>query len=150
MNKLIMFPLTFMFLLGVYAVIDTVNVTSDDYEHEFTLNYTGEDGEIGIDTYGTKSFDLWKIVTIMAILGAAIIAGILSGLNILGSGFNELSQKFIFDSIFYLGLWAALTLVAEDYLLGSLFQMLIWVFLTFMYIIGMGIQMSSPSSVGGI
>ena len=135
-----------MFLLSVYAVVDTINFGIDDYDDQDNIAYEGDDGEITVDTYGTKSFELWKIVTIMAILAAAIIAGILSGLNILGSGFNELSQKFIFDSIFFLGLWAALTLIAEEYLLGSLFQMLIWVFLTFMYIIGMGLQMSDASS----
>lgn len=148
MNKLVLFPLTFMFLLSVYAIVNFIDVTPEGYEDEDVLGFTGDDGGYDIDTYGTKSFNLWKIATIIGILAAAIIAGILSGFNLLGSGFNELSQKYMFDSIFFLGLWAALTLIAEDYLLGSIFQMLIWVFLTFIYVIGMGLQMSDATSAG--
>lgn len=152
LNKLMFFPMCFMFMLTIYAVADvggtfageSANYTSDD---ELTIDYTtgSESGSVDIPGSGSHEFDIWAASTAMIILVVAMAVGILGGIKILGSGLSEMSQKMIFNGILFLGLWAGLTLVSIDFFFDYTVLTLLWVSLTTVYVLGVGVHMSGTA-----
>jgi hypothetical protein len=118
MNKMLIFPLGIMFLLTLMVSLTTSIHpigSSDDYTNQSGINITGSDkeqGSVQIPRAGSQTFDIWGPTGIMVIMIIAISIGIIGGIHILGSGLSSESQMMIFNAIFFLGLWACLTIVS--------------------------------------
>lgn len=144
-----------MFIITAYAVADvggsfvgeTEDLTSDD---ELTVDFTtgSEAGSVDVPGSEPQEFDIWSASTAMIILIAAIAVGILSGIRILGSGLNELSQGMLFNVILLLGLWAGLSLISVDIFFTYSILTILWVTLTTLYILGVGLHMTDAQSAG--
>jgi len=152
MNKLLIFPIGFMFLLTMYAVVYTGSTYSGDTENYQSQNGTivqGESGSVYIPNAGSKSFDIWDSLagSAMVIIAGALAVGVISGIRILGSGLSEMSQSLVFNAIIFLGIWACLTVFAQDFLFDSIMTKLLWVALTLIYCIGLAIHLNG--SAGG-
>jgi len=150
LNKMMLFPLGFMFLLSVYAVMHTgatFEGTTGNYSSQ-EIEIGGEPGDIYIEEAGSYSFDIWDIGGAYIILAAAISVGILAGVKVLGSGLSTMSQSLIFNGILFIGLWACLSIVASDFFFSGTIFLIIWVCLTSIYTIGMGIHMTNPGVSG--
>lgn len=152
MNKLLMFPMGFMFVLSIVAVI-TTNATflsdpTEDYEHQTGTIIQGDTGNITVPNAGSHTFNMWLATGAMVILVIAISVGIIAGLNILGSGLSPVSQTMIFNATLYGGLWACLSVVSRDYLFTTTILTLLWISITVIYILGIGSEMTGNSSVG--
>lgn len=132
MNKLMIFPMSFMFLLTAFAVISTgIHYTAD-------YSYTTPSGT------STENFDIWSIgIGAGIVLTAALAAAIIMGFNFFGTGFNSTSQVMTFNAILYGGLWAGLSVVSAIFLLSEIVISLLWIILTFLYVIGLGQQMAA-------
>ena len=151
MNKLLIFPLAFMFLLTIFAsVFSSIHPTgsSTDYSNQQGGTFQGESGNVTIPEAESQSFNIWDTTGALVILTVAIAVGIIAGIKILGSGLSEMSQGMIFNGILFLGLWACLTIVSGDYLFSEAIVTVVWVSLTTIYIIGMGIHLTASSSGG--
>ena len=151
MNKLMIMPLAFMFLLTIFAMMYTGNTytdTTEDYSKtgELTINATEDDaGEIEIPGAGEQELNVWDnedMIGAMIIIGIAIAVGIVAGVTVLGSGLKEFSQTLIFNSILFMGLWAVLTVIASAYMFATSIATVFWFSLTTIYMIGLGIHMS--------
>jgi len=146
MNKLLIFPLGFMFILTIFTSLyagGTFTGYSEDYSG------TGEGGSImnqttyvHTPTAGSYHFSIVSASAVLLILSAAIIAGAAVGFHVLGSGLTETSQKYIFNSILFLGLWAILTVVSSMYIFYNTIATALWISLTVMYVIGYGTEMN--------
>jgi hypothetical protein len=138
MNKLMIFPMGFMFILTAFSIISTGTHPTTDY------TYTSSGGG---GTTTTDEFDIWMIgVGAGVVLIAALAAAIIMGFNLFGSGFNETSQTMTFDAILYGGLWAGLSVVAASFLFDEMIISLFWIILTFIYVLGLGMEMSGNTS----
>jgi len=143
MNKLLIFPIGFMFLLTIYAVVytgTTYSGSTDSYTDQNGTIVQGETGTVFIPNAGSKNFDIWDNLAgaAMVVIAGALAVGTISGIRILGSGLSEMSQSLIFKAIIFLGLWACLTVFAQDFLFDSILTKLLWVTLTLIYCIGLG------------
>lgn len=131
-----LFPLVFMFILTMFSVVWG--------ETGFYAPMHGEEGSIAIGE-GRASFDMWTATGILVVLVGAVALGTIAGIHFLGSGFSDTSQHMIFASILFLGLWSCLTVVSRDYLFSANATMILWVALTVMYIIGVGIAINGSA-----
>lgn len=149
MNKLLVFPLAMMFLLTMFAfsyIGGTYGIgNSENYSSSTGINTTEGSGTVDIPRAGTQTFTIWSSAAAMVILIAAIAVGIIAGIKVLGSGLNDTSQKMIFNSVLFLGLWACLSAVSSNFLFGLTIITFLWVGLTIMYVIGVGVQISNSS-----
>lgn len=137
MNKLMIFPMSFMFLLTAFAVVST--------GIHYTANYTYKTGSTSEQT--TENFDIWAIgVGAGVILTAALAVAVIMGFNFFGTGFNETSQVMTFNAILYGGLWAGLSIAAARFLFSDIIISLFWIILTFLYVLGLGMQITSGST----
>lgn len=153
LNKLMIFPLAFMFILSVYAMVDTgltYQGASQNYSDsdQFEINETGSSktGAVKIPRAGTQTFDLWDGSYAIAIILAAISIGIVAGIKVLGSGLNELAQSLIFNSVLFLGLWACVSAISGDYLFDNAFMTMFWIGITVTYVIGLGQHLNGGGS----
>ena len=148
MNKLLIFPMAFMFILTIFSVIytgETLQGESEDYGDPGSIIINEETGEVDIPEAEHQEFNIWDSTGAMVILFAAIAIAIIAGIKILGSGLSDMSQSLIFDGILFLGLWACLTIVSSEFLFQTSMSILLWVSLTTIYIIGMGLHMSGSA-----
>jgi hypothetical protein len=150
-NKLLVFPLAFMFLLTIYSVVDTGSHGtgySEDYKNSTGLKTDSKTGYVDVPNAGSKSFSIWdnNAGASMVIFIAAIAIGVIAGIKILGSGLSGLSQSMIFNSVLFLGLWACLSVIAGVYLFSQEMTGILWVGLTTVYIIGMGIHINGSAT----
>jgi hypothetical protein len=131
------FPMAFMFLLTAFSVVGT--------GIHYTANYSYvHSGSGSMDT--TPTYDLWSLgLGAGIILTVALAAAIIMGFNLFGSGFNETSQKMTFNSILYGGIWAGLTIISSQFLFDQIMISMFWVMLTFIYVLGLGMQMQGTS-----
>src|SRR4030042_352095 len=144
MNKLLLFPLAFMFLLSIFSFA-TTGITflgsTENYsdENEIVINGSGTTVEIpGADA---QTFNIWSDAGAMVIVLASITIGILSGVTFLGSGISERSQSLIFNAVLFIGIWACLTVVSGAYLFQHNILSILWLGLTTIFVIGLGIHM---------
>lgn len=150
MNKLILFPLTLMFILTAFAFIyngDTL--TSSISENEYNMSINGTNATVDIPIGDMYTFDIWGATGVMVILVAALFLGVLTGIRILGSGLSDYSQKLIFMSTVYLGLWAVLTVATSSYIFGGIFGTMFWLAITFMYVVGIASSATGDTGASG-
>lgn len=153
MNKLMIFPLAFMLILTIFSVVDT-GETYSDYSEDFsgsgdTIYINGSSassGTVDIPSAGSQEIDLWIIAGAVAILFIAIGIGTVAGINVLGTGLSEFSQSLIFQSILFVGLWTALTIIVNEYVFVTVYTQMIWLMLTIAFVIGIGQQMTNAGT----
>lgn len=135
MNKILLFPLTFMFVLMVFAML---------YSEQSYNQYVLSPGSNNV-----VNFNIDSMTTITGILVLAITAGAAVGFNILGSGLTTYSQKLIFNSILYGGIWVALTINSSLIIFSDSYHItgLLWLALSIVYLLGMGVEINN-SSIG--
>ena len=146
MNKMLLFPMALMLLLSVYGMI----YTGYTYTPEPTQNYSSIDGvdingtpsSVEIPEAGSYTFDIWDNSGFLLILTAAIAIGVVAGVNFLGSGLSDTSQKMLFDSVLFGGIWACLSVASVDFMFVNTYTSLLWLILTMVYIIGVGSHMT--------
>jgi len=151
MNKLLIFPLAFMFILTLFSAVyenETYTGYSDDYSPAEGIIIGNETGEVTIPSAQPQSFNIWGVTGALVIIVAAIAVGIIAGITVLGSGISERSQSLIYNGILFLGLWSCLTIISSRFFLDSLIPTLFWISLTIIYILGLGIHMSNSDSAG--
>ena len=145
MNKMIMFPMALMLLLSVFAMIYTSTTYAPDSTEDFSNISTDVDGDptyVEIPDAGSYTFDIWGNSGFLLILAAAITVGILAGINVLGSGLSDTSQKMLFDSVLFGGIWACLSVASIDFMFVNAYTSILWLVLTMIYIIGVGSHMT--------
>ena len=136
MNKMLMFPMAILFILTLYSVI------SGPVGWSTSQNITSGNpvGNIQIPSY-----NLWIGTAAVLILITATTLAIAAGFNLFGSGFGPFSQRTIFYSALYFGLWGCLS-VASIRLLFTTWEMsFIWVILTVIYVFGFSEALRSGS-----
>ena len=146
MNKMMLIPIAFLLVLLLFAV----SYTGEEYDSSPTEDYSnssivinGTDASVEVPEAGSYTFDMWTTAGSLVILTAAVAAGILAGISILGSGLSETSQNLIFNSILFGGLWACLSAVVADFMFATTGTTLLWTVLTVVYVIGIGAHMSN-------
>lgn len=142
MNKLLIFPLAFMFILTIYGALYFAPTVTE------TLNYTPE-GELIISNQtiyvdAPGEYDIFNIRAIhnvsLILLTIAIAASSIVGFKLFGTGLSEYTQRNIFISIFFTGIWASLTIFSAFYLFANEITSILWVTLTVMY--GLGVALT--------
>jgi hypothetical protein len=140
MNKLLIFPLSFLLLITIFAALFS-NSTSDS---NTTVTVNGTTTNVAIPGGGSRNFNIWTSPTsVLAIIVAAMVLGAITGLHFLGSGLTDFSQKIIFNAVLFLGLWACLSLITSFVIFSSTIFAMFWMILTVMYSIGLGGHISS-------
>lgn len=146
MNKLLIFPLAFMLLLTIFSMVYAGAVYSPDSTPDYStidgIEINGSPTSVEIPEAGSYTFDIWDTTGFLLILTAAIAIGILAGINFLGSGLSETSQKMLFDSVLFGGVWGCLSIVSSDFMFSIAYTALLWLCLTLIYIIGVGMHMT--------
>ena len=139
MNKFLVFPLFFLLALSLYSIADA------------TGSFSGEPGEspelpddvtVDIPEADTQEFDIWGGTYAIAVIVAAIAVGVLAGIRIFDTGLSDQAQKLLFNSILFLSLWACLSAVAYDYLFQNAYTIMLWILITTIYTIGLGLHMT--------
>lgn len=148
MNKLMLFPLGFMFILTIISSVYTSHTylgssTDMTVDGNLTITEDGAEktGSVDIPGSESQSFDMWGSTGAMLIIVAAIAVGILAGIQIVGSGLGEHAQALVFDGVLYFGLWACLTIIARDMLFAATITSILWITLTTTFVIGLGSHM---------
>lgn len=156
MNKIMMFPMLFMFLLTAYAVVasgETYESVTDDWSEtgEITHNTTvGDDtGFVIIPEGDSGLINVWFTGAVLALLLIAIAVAIIAGMKVLGTGLNAFSQTTLFNSILFLGLWTGLTVVSASFFFDTPILTMVWISLTTMYAVGLGVHITGSSAAGG-
>jgi len=142
MNKLLMFPIAFLFIIALFTV--TLGATkspasSEDFSQsgEFVLNGTDDaSGDFSIEGAETVSFDIWGVEGLLVLLSIGVAVGIVAGIKILGSGVDALTHALIFNGIIYFGIWAALTIISSDIMFENGVMGFTWMGLTLMFVLG--------------
>lgn len=149
MNKLLILPLAFMYLVSIFVFLVTAiqpSGSSIDLSDsgQIEINETGstKTGDIQIPSGGSQSFNLWQIGGIMAVLLLAISLGIVASIGVLGSGLGSLGENIIFNSILFLGIWACLTVVSSELMFDNMIMTIVYMVMTMMFVTGLGMQMS--------
>lgn len=145
MNKMLLFPIAVMLLLSVFGMIYTGATYAPDSTEDYSNSTVDVDGDptyVDIPEAGSYTFDIWGNSGFLLILAAAITVGILAGINVLGSGLSEASQKMLFDSVLFGGIWACLSVASVDFMFVNAYSSLLWLVLTMIYIIGVGSHMT--------
>lgn len=139
MNKLLIIPLAVMLLLSVFVIMYSAEPETYDYETDtYTTNITINDttSTIEVPKAGDMSINLLGGGLII-FLGLVIAVATISGFSVFGSGLSVFSQRLIFLSAIFLGLWGALSYISYSYITDAgTFGTILWLGLTFIYILG--------------
>jgi hypothetical protein len=120
----------------------TYTGSTDDYSVIDDITIDGENTSIEIPEAGTKTYNLWTGTYALAILAGALTVGVLAGVTILDTGLKEYSQKLLFTSILFLGLWACLSAISIEFMFANVLTTIIWIALTIIYVVGLGTIMA--------
>lgn len=149
MNKLVIFPLALMFLICVIifmkASIEPLGTNPDQSGSGDKIYINGTNsasGNVSIPHAGSYSFNIWGASGLMGIMLIAIGVGIVAGISVLGTGLSDTAQGMIFTSIFFIGLWVALTVISSTIMLDNMFTQVIWIGITLVYFVGLGMHIS--------
>lgn len=155
MNKLIMIPLTFIIILAIFSFTAGFEVSEIVYtegeDGTYTANISGVNQTVVLPEKQVK-FDAWLATGIMALLAGALVIGGAAGIRALGSGLSDTTQQMIFQAAIYLGLWASFSIMASIYLMDSDLNnmgLMLWIFLTVLYVIGFSQEIAGTAASGG-
>jgi len=154
-NKLIMIPLTFIIILAIFSFTAGFEVSEMVYtegeDGTYTANISGVNQTVVLPEKQVK-FDAWLATGIMALLAGALVIGGAAGIRALGSGLSDTTQQMIFQAAIYLGLWASFSIMASIYLMDSDLNnmgLMLWIFLTVLYVIGFSQEIAGTAASGG-
>ncbi len=153
MNKFLMFPYAIIIMIAII----TIAMSNDYGAGMFTGNHTVEtSGNITIDENvttvnlpesGEMNIQFTELEGALVILTIAIAIAIVAGIHVLGSGLSDTSQRLIFYSAIYLGIWAVFSILASPLLFAiASFGILIWIILTLMVVIGFAGEVSGSEA----
>lgn len=150
MNKFLIFPLSFMFLLTIFTFVysgQTYLGSSPDVDPAGNITITGSaPGTVDIPGANSQTFDIWQASGFLVILTIGITVSLIAGIHFLGSGLSEFSNKQVFISIIFIGMWGCLTAVSQQFLFNvTILTTLIWIILTFIFVVGVSIHMTDSS-----
>lgn len=140
MNKLMLFPLLILGICTIYAFLGGGNITggsaSIDADGEVVVN--GSSSTFSSPAGGVFNFDLFTGDGLLVVLFLIIIAGVLLGITVFGSGLSDMAQNLAFKGLFFFGTWAALVLFSADVITDGtgVYGILIYFGLTLMFGIG--------------
>lgn len=136
MNKLMVFPLIIGVLCMMFAsfqALDGTGPLAGFNPNNQTVDGSEKDGP-GVEEY---EVNIWGTGGMLILLGAAIAIVVVAGITVLGTGLSGLSQSILFLSVFYLGIWAMLSVAILNYVSGiPLFGMFFYLCITILYTIG--------------
>lgn len=145
MNKLLVFPLVIMFIVSIIlyaqAAVTPEGIT-DDYNETSGINIDGDNRTISQPTAGPQTLNIWTTTAAVLIIISAIAIGIASGIQALGSGLSETSQKYIMVGFIYLGLWACLTVITSTMLFETTLTTVIWFGITMIFMLGLAAELT--------
>ena len=101
-----------------------------------------DDVTVDIPEADTQEFDIWEGTYTIAIIIAAIAVGVLAGIRVFDTGLSDQAQKLLFNSILFMSLWACLSAVAYDYLFQNAYTVMLWILITTIYTVGLGLHMT--------
>lgn len=157
MNKLIVFPLILLMLLGAFCqLFYATNPQGIDFTYSNTLEGQASQGNQTINEEQSEYtgeatdavFDINMTTGIIALIIGLVVVGVVAGIRILGSGLSEHSVKLIYNSTTYYGLWGVFSalsfplFLAIDFLQAGLFA---WLILTLIYSLGFFQTMNGSS-----
>ena len=146
MNKLLLFPLTVLFLMSIFTAVFTetfYSADSPDYSSDENITVGGETGSVDIPNAGSHTYNMWGLGGAVVILTVALTVGILAGIHVIGSGLSDTSQKMMVSGIMFGGLWACLTVISGTTFFSTTTSQLCWFGLTFVYVLGFGLHMTT-------
>ena len=126
-------------------------VYTEGEDGTYTANISGVNQTVVLPEKQVK-FDAWLATGIMALLAGALVIGGAAGIRALGSGLSDTTQQMIFQAAIYLGLWASFSIMASIYLMDSDLNnmgLMLWIFLTVLYVIGFSQEISGTAASGG-
>lgn len=126
MNRLILAPLFIFIVIGILAMLigSVGNYTIVFNEHNYNFNFNLDDA----------------VKTIIA----SVIGGlVLVGFRILDSGLNDETVRIISACILFATLWTAISLFSKSFIVDiPIFGIVVWSVLSFIYIIGVFMEVS--------
>lgn len=149
MNKPLLFPLSILICLTIVGYVSNGNLIGDGFSTDTngTVDINGTTGSYSSSYGGVFTFDFFTgdglLVTIIVLVSAVILLGI----GLFGSGLSVFSQNLVLQSVAFLGVWGALTLMAKDFILVStgIIGIILYFILTIIYGIGFIMQVTSSS-----
>lgn len=153
MNYLLLFPLGILLTITLFTVAFTgttlIGTMDDDANFSsgegVTINGT-DSGVVEIPQVPNQKFDMWGLKGALVILAIALVLGAFISINVVGSGLGDEGVQMVFNATVYLGLWACLTVMALSMLMTPEIVFLFWVVLTFMYVIGVAMEVNSTGA----
>lgn len=155
MNKLVMFPLTIMIILTFISFVSGTTYQSTYDPNQGGTHNSTTDGDTHSGTYNTGAakinINIWALAAVisgvMILLLTAVGIGIVSGIEVLGSGLGEMAQRLIFKSVFWIGLWTILSLAVLGLLTIDTtgLSLMFWVAISFIEAIGLGFELGGPN-----
>ena len=140
MNKMLLFPLVIMFIISMVLFASTAmkpEAATEDYSDSSGVTIDGSNRTVLIPQAETQTINIWLVGGAIAIVIAAVAIGIVSGIQFLGSGITETSQRYVVVGFIYLGLWACLTVITSAMLFDSLLTTIIWFGITIIFMFGL-------------
>lgn len=143
MNKLIVYPL--MILLIVGAFYQLVNVGSADFTYNETLaidTVYGNQTINGSETEYTQNidsgtFDVDMTTGLVVLIIGLVVIGVVAGIKVLGSGLDSFSVKLIYKATTYFGLWSMFSVFSIGFFTAiPYFGLLFWFGLTTVFSLG--------------
>lgn len=128
MNKMLIFPMTIMLILTIYIAVATLT--------EYSSDMPDFEDIVG----GGTSINIWELGGAVVILLVSVSISIACGIGTFMVDLSENAQKIIFNMSLFGGLWASLTMIANDFFFHTLILTLIWLGLTMIYVVGIGFQ----------
>lgn len=149
MNRPLLFPLSILICLTIVGYVSNGNLIGDGFTTDTsgTIDINGTSGSYSSPYGGIFTFDFFTgdglLVTIIILVSAVILLGI----GLFGSGLSVFSQNLVLQSVVYLGLWGALTIMSKDFILvgTGIIGIILYFILTIIYGIGFIMQVTSSS-----
>ena len=145
MNKALTFPLVVMFLVSLVLFASTSiepEGSTEDYSNSSGVNIDDANRTVLIPQAETQTINIWLVGGAIAIVIAAVAIGIVSGIQFLGSGITETSQRYVVIGFIYLGLWACLTVITSTLMFDTLLTTIIWFGMTIIFMLGLSSELT--------
>jgi len=124
-----------MFDMLALTVLIGLSVLSIVFGNDW-IGYSLE-GDLSSNAAVPTSFNIDPLTGAIGILITIAVIGALFGLQLLDSGLNTQSVKFLIMAIGYAGLWLLFSMLAYDLIIQiEIFGALIYTILTIMYVVG--------------